>query len=87
MKDWHLMVIVMLIVTIDILLIGLLSIYEGGREKASLILKKEHPSYKLTGVSHSIGKIASFHTVDFRCASSGLIITLMCAIRLIWIYG
>ncbi len=50
MKDWHLMVFVLVVVSIDMLLIGLLAIYEGGRVKASLIRKKEPPSSMLTGV-------------------------------------
>ena len=50
MKDWHLVVFVLVVVTIDLLLIGLLAIYKGGRVNASLIRKKESPSFMLTGV-------------------------------------
>ncbi len=49
-KDHHLMILISGVVIIDILLIGALSFYDGGKSEAKLIMKKESPSSITTGV-------------------------------------
>lgn len=49
-KDWHLGIFVLVVVSIDVLLIGVLTAFEGARIQATLIQGKEHPSDQ-TGVS------------------------------------
>ena len=44
------MILISGVVIIDLLLIGLLSFYEGGQTEAKLIRKKENPSSVTTGV-------------------------------------
>ena len=54
-RDWQLMVIIGVIVSVDFVLLGVLPVYRGGRTEATLVVNKENPSDE-TGVSYKSEK-------------------------------
>ena len=50
-RDWHLVILIVVIVAVDFVLLGVLAAYEGGRIEATLVVNKENPSDE-TGVSN-----------------------------------
>lgn len=49
-KDWHLAIFVIVALLIDVILLGILTAFRGGRTQASLVRNYENPSDE-TGVS------------------------------------
>ena len=62
-KDWHLALFVLAAVLIDLFLLGLLTIYKGGRQEAYLVKNNEKPSEERGVSSHCFPLKPCMHLV------------------------